>query len=104
MSRLDTIMTTRGMPAFRRIFGDEAVYETPSGESKTTWAIIGQSTEQVGEFGERIEFTATAQIPRADVPKPLSGSALVVGAKTYRVGKLLSADDLFVIVSIKDTG
>lgn len=102
MSRLTTIMQTIGMPAFERVMGDPAVYETPAGESKNTWAIIGKASSEIGEFGERVEFIDTAELPRADVPQPLSGATLAVGAKTYRVGALLSADDLFVVIAIKE--
>lgn len=102
MSRFDQIMQTVGMPAFRRALGDAAVYETPAGESKNTWAIINKSTDQLGEFGERIEFRDVAQMPRADVPQPLSGATLAVNGKTYRIGALIDADDYFVTASIKE--
>lgn len=102
MSRIDTIMQTIGMPAFRRALGDPAVYEAAGGDSVNTWAILGKSAEAVGEFGERVEFRETAQLPKSDVPQPLSGSILTVQGKgEYRIGALLDANDLFCTVAIK---
>lgn len=102
MSRLDTIMQTIGMPAFERVMGDPAVYQTLDGDSVNTWAILGKSAEAVGEFGERMEMRETAELPKSDVPQPLSGAILAVQGKgEYRIGALLDADDLFCTVLIK---
>lgn len=105
MSRLDNIMQTIGMPAFKRWMGDPAVYQTADGDSVNTWAILGKSAEAVGEFGERVEFRDTAQLPKSAVPHPLSGALLIVqGNGAYRIGALLDANDLFCTVAVKQVG
>ena len=83
MSRLDEIMQTIGMPAFRRNLGDAAVYTpafAPPAEPQpvTTWAILNRSSAPVGEFGERMENRLTAQLPKTDVPDPVSYTHLDV--------------------------
>lgn len=104
MSRLDTIMQTIGMPAFERVMGDPAVYQTAGGAPVNTWVILGKSTVSVGEFGERVEFREIAELPKSAVPQPLSGAVLTVQGKgEYRIGALVDADDLFCTVSIKRT-
>lgn len=103
MSRLNTIMQTVGMAAFERVMGDAAVYQPPTGDPVTTWAILGESSELVGEFGERIEFKKTARLPRTAVAQPLSGSTLTIGAAVYRVGQVLASDGYFATVAIKET-
>lgn len=104
MSRLDNIMQTVGMPAFERVMGDPAVYQTAGGAPVNTWAILGKSTEYVGEFSDRKQFVEVAELPLSDVPQPLSGAVLTVPGKgEYRIGALLDADDLFCTVSIKRT-
>ncbi len=102
MSRLDTIMQTIGMPAFERVMGDPAVYQTAGGAPVNTWAILGKSAEAVGEFGERVEFREIAELPKSDVPQPLSGAVLTVQGKgEYRIGALVDAGDLFCTVTVK---
>ena len=104
MSRLDTIMQTVGMPAFERVMGDPAVYQTAGGAPVNTWVILGQSAESVGEFGERVEFREIAELPKSDVPQPLSGAVLTVQGKgEYRIGALVDAGDLFCAVLVKRT-
>lgn len=101
MSQLDQIFQTTGMPIFRRIFGDAAVYKPGFGAAKATWAIVNRSAENVGQFGERLENRVTAQLPAADVPDPQPGDSLTVGTTVYRIDQKLFDDGLFVEVAIR---
>lgn len=106
MSRLDTIMQTIGMPAFRRNLGDDAVYTpafVPPAEPQpvATWAMLNRTSVAVGEFGERLESRLTAQLPKADAPDPQPGDSLTVGGKTYRIDQTVNDDGLLVEVAIR---
>jgi hypothetical protein len=102
MSLLDPIAQTLLMPALQRTFGDPATYEAAGGDSVATWAILRKFAVPFGEFGERVEFKETAELPKSDVPQPLSGSILTVQDKgEYRIGALMDANELFCTVIIK---
>lgn len=101
MSLLDTIMATRGMPALRRVLGDDATYTPASGSPVATWAIIKRGSAFVGQYGEMLENRITAQLPKAAVPDPQPGDSLTVGSKTYRIDQVVNDDGLFVEVAIR---
>lgn len=103
MSRFDEIMQTIGMPAFRRNLGDDAVY-TPAfvlpaePQPVTTWAMLDESTEEVGG---RSETRLTAELPKSDVPHPQPGDKLTVKGNTYRIDQAIASDGRFVKVAIR---
>ena len=101
MSQLDTIMQTRGMPAFRRVLGDAVTYTPAGGTPVATWAIIAIGSAMVGQYGERMEVRTTAQLPKADVPTPQPGDSLTIGATTYRIDQVTTTNNLFVEVVIR---
>lgn len=101
MSRLDDIMATRGMPALRRVLGDDATYTQAGGDPVATWAIINRGSALVGQYGERLENRITAQLPKADAPDPQPGDSLTVGSKNYRIDQFVNDDGLFVEVAIR---
>ncbi len=101
MSQLDTIMTTRGMPAFRRVLGDEVTYTPAGGAHVATWAIVAVGSAMVGQYGERLEVRTTAQLPKADVPDPQPGDSITIGATTYRVDQVTTVNNLFVEAVIR---
>lgn len=100
MSQLDDIMTNVGMPAFRRVLGDDATYTSSSG-TVSTWAILSFGANLVGFHGEWLEARAVADLPVADVPTPAPGDSLTVKGVTYRIDQALDRSDLFVRVAIR---
>lgn len=106
MSQFATLMRTVGMPAFRQVLGDEAVYTPPYTPPAlpapvTTWAIVRTRSDLVGQYGERLEPRITAKLPRADVPRPKIGAALAVGATVYRIDQQLEESDWFITVALR---
>lgn len=101
MSLFDTIMANSGMPAFKKVFGDDAIYTPEVGDPISTWAILSKSSEYAGQYEDRIETRDIAKLPVADVPRPLAGATLTVGATVYRIGKTLEIGKRFVSVLIK---
>lgn len=101
MSRFNEIMSSAGMPAFRRIFGDEATYTPVSGSPITTWAILSKSSEYAGEYDDRLERRITAKLPASDVSAPKPGDTLEIDGVTYRVGQTLSIGMYFVEVLLR---
>lgn len=101
MSQFDDLMASAGMPAFRRVLGDDATYTPAGGEPVATWCIFRHNSELVGQYGERLESRLTAQLPVADVPEPQPGDNLTVGGKTYRIDQAARRDGLFVEVAIR---
>lgn len=107
MSLLATIMTNAGLPALRQAFGDDATYTppyTPPAEPApvSTWVILRTSAALVGQYGVVLEPRLTAQLPKADVPRPKIGAALVVGSATYRVDQQLEESAFFVTVALRE--
>lgn len=107
MSLLSTIMAATGLPALRQAFGEDATYTppyTPPAEPAPveTWAILRMGSDLVGQYGPLLESRLTAQLPKADVPRPKIGAALVVGTMTYRVDQQLEETDFFVTVAIRE--
>lgn len=106
MSLLDTIMTQTGLPALRRVFGDDAVYTPPytapaEPEPVTTWAILRKASDLVGQYTPRLEARLIAQLPVADVPRPLIGSTLTVHSITYRIDQVAEETAYFVTVALR---
>mgnify|MGYP000965630497 FL=1 len=100
MSRLDEIMTNVGLPALRKQFGDDAIYTPTTGVPVSTWAMLSQALEQVGEYSPRAEMRRTAELPYADVPAPEIGATLTVHDVMYRIDQVLDSDGLTVKVAI----
>lgn len=106
MSQFDTIMATAGLPAFRRVFGDDAVYTppyTPPAEPApiSTWAMLRHDDRSIGGYGLLNEPALTARLPTADVPDPKIGSALVVNSLTYRIARIVGRGAYFVEVVLQ---
>ena len=106
MSQLDTIMTQTGLPALRRVFGDAAVYTPPytppaEPEPVSTWVILRKASDLVGEFGERFESRLTAQLPLTDIPQPMIGSTLTIGATVYRIDQVIEQTAYFSTVALR---
>jgi hypothetical protein len=101
MSLFDTIMATAGMPAFRRVLGDEVTYTPEVGSPISTWAIFSKISEYAGQYEDRLETRDVAKLPVADVPRPVAGDIVTINGATYRVGRLLSIDDYFALVLLK---
>jgi hypothetical protein len=106
MSQLDTIMATAGLPALRRVLGDEAVYTppyTPPAEPApvNTWAVLRKDSALVGQYGERLEARQTAQLPAAEVPHPVIGSTLTVASVPYRIDQVMDETAYFVTVALR---
>ncbi len=101
MSLFDTIMATVGMPAIRRVLGDDATYTPVAGDPVATWCIFRHDSDLVGQYGERLESRLTAQLPVADVPEPQPGDSLIAKGKTYRIDQVIGRDAQFVEVAIR---
>lgn len=101
MSQFDDLMAGAGLPAFRRVLGDDATYTPVAGDPVATWCIFRHDSDLVGQYGERLESRLTAQLPVADVPEPQPGDSLTAKGKTYRVDQVISRNDLFVEVAIR---
>lgn len=106
MSQLDTIMATAGLPAFRRVFGDAAVYTPPytapeEPEPVSTWVMLRHDDRTIGEYGLLNEPATTARLPVADVPAPKIGSALTVGSATYRIARIAERTAYFTQVVLQ---
>jgi hypothetical protein len=100
MSQLDQIMAKSGLPAFRRVFGDDAIYTppyTPPAEPSpiSTWAMIRHGDVINGEYGLMHEAATTARLPISDVPSPKIGASLVVNSTTYRITRIADRTDYF---------
>ena len=91
MSQLDDIMTNVGMPAFRRVLGDDATY--------TSVPVSG--AELAGQYGPMLEVREARDLPVKDVPDPQPGDSLTVNGVTYRIDQALDRSDLFVRVAIR---
>lgn len=101
MSVLDRVFANIGMPIFKRIFGDPAIYVPAFGAQKATWAIINRGADNVGLFGERLENRITAQLPASEIPSPQPGDALIANDVTYRIDQMIDNDGLFVTVALR---
>lgn len=101
MSLLDTIMNNAGMPAFRRVLGDEATYTPDLGPPVATWVIFSKTSEYAGQYEDRLETRDVAKLPVEDVPRPVTGGTLTVGSTVYRIGKVTDIGKRFVTVLIK---
>lgn len=106
MSQLDTIMATAGLPAFKRVLGDAAVYTppyTPPAEPApvSTWAILRHDDRTIGDYGPLNEPALTAQLPVADVPSPKIGSTLTVGSAVYRIARISNRTAYFIQVVLQ---
>ena len=100
MSQIDTIMAAAGLPAFRRAFGDDAVYTPPYISPAlpapvNTWAMIRHGDVVNGEYGLLNEPATTARLPVADVPNPKIGASLVVNSTTYRITRIAARTGYF---------
>ena len=102
MSLFDTIMTDAGMPAFRRMLGDEVTYTPEVGSSVSTWAIFSKISEYAGQYEDRLETRDVAKLPVADVPRPVAGGTLTFGSTVYRIGKVMDINKRFATVLIKE--
>jgi len=102
MSLFDTIMATAGMPAIRRVLGDEATYTPEFGGPVSTWAIFSKISEYAGQYEDRLETRDVAKLPVADVPRPVAGGTLTVGSTVYRIGKVTDINKRFATVLIKE--
>ena len=100
MSQLDDIMTNVGMPAFRRVLGDDATYTSSSG-TIATWAVPVSGAELAGQYGPMLEVREARDLPVKDVPDPQPGDSLTVNGVTYRIDQALDRSDLFVRVAIR---
>ena len=94
-------MASAGMPAFRRVLGDDATYTPVAGEPVATWCIFRHDSELVGQYGERLESRLTAQLPVADVPEPQPGDTVTFGGQTYRIDQLVDRDEYFYTVAVR---
>ena len=106
MSQLDTIMAQAGLPAFRRVFGDAAVYTPPYTAPAepapiSTWVMLRPDDRSIGGYGLLNEPALTARLPTADVPDPKIGSALTVGSMTYRIARIVGRGAYFVEVVLQ---
>ena len=105
MSLFSILMTQTGLPALRRAFGEEAVYTPPASsldEPVITWAILRMSSNDVGQYGERLEPRPTAPLPKSDIERPKIGGLLVMGDKTYRIDQQLDESDYFTTVALRE--
>ena len=108
MSQLDTIMATAGLPAFRRVFGDAAVYTPPytapeEPEPVSTWVMLRKAGQLVGQYGDRLETRQTAQLPTTDVPRPVIGATLTVNSVTYRIDQVQDETQHLITVVLRTT-
>lgn len=106
MSQLDAIMTQTGLPALRRVFGDDAVYTppyTPPAEPApvNTWAIPRKGSDLVGQYNERLEARQTAQLPIAEIPHPVIGATLTLQSASYRIDMVMGETAYFVTVALR---
>lgn len=101
MSLLDTIMTNTGMPAFRRVLGDEATYTPAVGDPVATWSTFSRGSSMEGESSERHEPRFTAKLPISDVPEPKPGDHLTIKSVVYRIDQVIGSNNLFIEVSIR---
>ncbi len=106
MSRFADLMSNTGLPALRRVFGDNATYTpayTPPAEPApvTTWAILTTEAAFVGQYGERVEQRLAAELPKAAVGIPQPGDTLAIGANSYRVDQVITDDGFMVKVAIR---
>lgn len=95
------MMDNVGSPAFRRWLGDEATYTPEFGDPISTWVRLSKSSEYAGQYEDRLEERNIAKLPIADVPRPLSGSTLTVGATVYRIGRTIEIGKRSITVLIK---
>lgn len=107
MSQLDTIMTQAGLPALRRVLGDDAVYTPPYAPPAepapvSTWVMLRKGSDLVGQYAPRVETRLTAQLPVADVPRPLIGSTLTINSVTYRIDQIPEETAYFVTVALRE--
>ena len=63
MSLFDTIMATAGLPAIRRVLGDEVTYTPEFGDPVSTWAIFSKISEYAGQYEDRLETRDVAKLP-----------------------------------------
>jgi len=108
MSQFDTIMATAGLPAFRRVFGDAAVYTPPvippaEPAPISTWAMLRKAGQLVGQYGDRLETRQTAQLPTTDVPRPVIGATLTVNSVTYRIDQVQDETQHLITVVLRTT-
>lgn len=107
MSQLNTLMQTIGLPAFRRVLGDDAVYTPPYTPPAlpapvSTWAIVQVASGMIGQYGVTLEPRITAQLPKADVPRPKIGATLAVNQTTYRIDQQLEETAFFITVALRE--
>lgn len=79
-------------------YGSTATYTPPGGPSVATVAVIEHATRQRADM-MTIERVTLARLPAEDVPAPVRGAVIVVGADTWVV-EALDADDKTVVTVI----
>ncbi|MCP5197660.1 MAG: hypothetical protein H6974_12890 [Gammaproteobacteria bacterium] len=85
LSKLDTIMANRGIPAILRWRGIPATHTiAATGDEIAVTVIVQVEAVPVGEYGERMEMQTTLQIP--------ASSGAVVG-DTFTVDGTATEDD-----------
>ncbi len=102
-------MTQAGLPALRRVLGDTAVYTPPytapaEPEPVSTWVMLRKGSALVGTYGDRLETRLTAQLPTADVPRPVIGATLTVNSATYRIDQVQDETQHLITVALRAAG
>lgn len=83
-------------------YGSPATYTPTGGPAVATVAAIEHATRQRADM-MTIERVTLARLPAADVPAPVRGAVIVVGADTWIV-EALDADDKSVVTVIVKRG
>lgn len=80
--------------------GTAATYTPPGGVGVATVAVLERTVRQRAD-GYGVERLTIAHLPSADVPAPVVGAQLEIGAADYAVEALDEADDATVAVVVR---
>ncbi|HAO34047.1 MAG TPA: hypothetical protein DCQ84_13995 [Candidatus Competibacteraceae bacterium] len=96
MSRFAAIMQNKGLPAFKRFFGDPVTLQS---DGRVIMALVEQANRYIGEVADVPQVGWKLTCARADWPSPKRGDQLTHAGKNYRVDRpeLAETDEYFTV-------
>ena len=87
--------------ALMQAFGAPATYTPPSGPPLATLASPPQRVVRVRADGLATEVVHLVRLPAVDVPAPLRGATVQIGAASYAIDSLEGDDGSVVTVTVR---
>lgn len=79
---------------------DAGAYTAPAGSPVAVRCYVDEAVQQIGDYGQAVAAQDVVTLLRADVSAPVSGAALVVDGKNYKLDKRQSEDSSISVWSV----